>query len=82
MATQKQIKSNTKKEIKRILKMIEDKANYNLDKAINCGALAEDSEFLDANSLLAMALIEDATKDFTIKTPEYRKEADNLKMFI
>jgi hypothetical protein len=76
------IKANTKKRIKELLKMIEEKAISNIDKSLNCGAIAENSEFLEDNYLLASALIEDVQIDYKIKTKEHRKEAENLFKFI
>lgn len=73
---------HTKKAIKELLKMIEEKASANIKKALNSGAISEKSEFLKVNHLLAMCLIEDATEGYKIKTPEYRKEAENIKKFI
>ena len=75
-------KTQTKKRIKELLKMIEEKAISNIDKSLNCGAIAENSEFREENHLLAMALIEDAQFMYRIKTKEYRKEAENLFKFI
>jgi hypothetical protein len=44
--------------------------------------LDETSEFLQPNSLLARTLIEDVSVEYKIKSSDYIKEAENLKMFI
>lgn len=80
---QKTAYQNTKKQIRLLSKEIETKAIAKINKAITCGALAEGSDFLETdNNLLARVLIEDVVAEYTVKFPPYRKEADNLKLFI
>lgn len=81
-ATKKTIERYTKARIKELLKMIETRASENIKRALNSGALSEESEFLKDNHLLAMSLIEEAATMYRIKTPEYKKESENLKIFI
>jgi len=80
--TKKTIEKYTKKRIVELCKFIEENATSKVHKAINSGAIAENSEFLKDNHLLAMALIEDSAKMYKIKTPEYKKESENIKKFI
>jgi hypothetical protein len=80
--TRKTIERYTKKRIKELLKMIEEKANENILSALSSGAIADNSEFLEDNHLLAMCLIEDAAQMYKIRTPEYKKESQNIKLFI
>jgi hypothetical protein len=85
MALTKQQKltfQNTKKQIRLISREIELKAISKINKAITCGALSEDSDFLDENTLLARTILEDVMLDHTIKFKGYRDEADNLMMMI
>ena len=80
--TQKQIEENTKKRIKSILKVIEADAIGKIRKALNSGALANDSEFFDDNGLLANSILETVFEQYKIKSPEYKKESQNLQLFL
>ena len=80
--TRKTAFMNTKKQIKLITKKIEQDALAKINRAITCGAISDESEFLSSNELLARALIEEVAEDYKIKTKEFRKEADNLKKFL
>ena len=82
MRTKKQIKVSAIKEIKTIIKEIQEKAINNIDRALNCGAIAEDSEFLDDNSLLPRCLIEDAATNYVIRLDCYKKESKNIQLFL
>lgn len=72
----------TKQRIKEMLKDIQATAFVKVYKALDSGSIADDSEFLQDNSLLALTVLENATKDYKIKTKDYRKEADNIQRFI
>jgi len=80
--TKKTIVKYTKKRIKEILKMIEEKAIKDIEKSLNSGAISENSDFLKDNHLLAMVLIKNASEQYKIKTKEYKKEESNLLNFI
>jgi hypothetical protein len=86
MALTKEKKSafqNTKKQIRLLTKEIEQKAISKINKAVTCGALDENSDFLHTdNNLLARVLLEEVVGDYTINFQSYRKEADNLKLFL
>ncbi len=79
---QKSAFQNTKKRIKLLAKELEQEALGKLNKAITCGALDEESDFLKDNSLLARTLIGDAYCYHAIVMPQYQKEADNLRNFL
>jgi len=80
--TKKTIVKYTKKRIKEVLKMIEEKAINDIEKSLNSGVISENSDFLKDNHLLAMALIKNASEQYQIKTKEYKKEESNLMKFI
>ena len=75
-------KRHTKSEIRRILKEIEKDAIDKLDKALTCGALSEESEFMNPNQLLAAAMIEIVSVEYQLRSANYRKELANLNCFI
>lgn len=78
----KQLIKNTKSEIKTLLKQVEENAIGKINKALNSGALSENSDFLKLNALLARTLIESEIENCKISSPDYIKEAKNLKLFI
>ena len=69
----------TKKEINRLLKVINEIANHNINKALNSGLISEESDFLKENSLLALLCIEEAANKYKIKSDKYKKEAKNIR---
>lgn len=79
--TKKQAEANAKKEINRLLSYIKEDAFKKITKALNSGAIDENSEFMQDNSLLALAILEDATESYKIKS-SYREEAENIQKFI
>ncbi len=79
---QKTAYQNTKKQIRLTCKEIQEKSLDKINKALSCGALDENSDFLEPNSLLARTIIEDVVSEYELKFPPYRKEADNLKKFL
>lgn len=72
----------TKKRIKEMLKGLEEVAIKDIERALDSGAIAEDSDFLKDNALLASCLIENKMHVITIKYPDYVKESENIKLFI
>jgi len=79
--TKKQAESNAKKELKTLLIFIKENAEKKITKALNSGAISEDSDFMQQNCLLALTVLEDATQQFKIKS-DYRPEAENIQRFI
>lgn len=79
-----QIKANAKKQIKQLTKQLESDAIAKIDKALNCGALSEHSDFLklDGNQLLARCILENEFENYKIASAEYKKEANNVRFFI
>ena len=69
----------TKKEINRLLKDLKEIANHNINKALNSGLISEESDFLKENSLLALLCIEEAAKNYKLKSDKYKKEAENIR---
>lgn len=79
----KQIKAHTIKMIKELTKQLEENAIDKIDKALNSGALSEDSEFLKMdNSLLARAILDHEAINIKLQYPAYKKEANNLQLFL
>lgn len=76
------IKKVTEKRINAIILEIKKDAKDKILKALNSGAISEDSDFLKDNMLLASILIEDSSNNYKIKSKEYREEAENIKRFI
>lgn len=71
-----------KKEVRRLCKIISELAESKVEKALRSGMIADDSQFLNKTSLLAMCLIEDAAKDFVIRSSDFRKEASNIQLIL
>ena len=80
----KKIVANTKKQIKVLTKQLEQDAIAKIDKALNSGALSEDSDFLklDGNQLLARCILENEFENYRINYADYKKEANNVKLFL
>ena len=79
--TNKQAEANAKKELNILLQYIKDDAHIKIKRALNSGAISENSDFMQKNSLLAITVLEDSAEQFRIKS-SYRKEADNIIKFI
>jgi hypothetical protein len=79
--TKKQAEANAKKKINRLLSNIKEDAFKKITKALNSGAIDENSDFMQDNCLLALTILEDATADYKIKS-SYREEAENIQKFI
>ncbi len=77
-----EIKANAIQMITELTKQLQENAIDKIDKALNCGALDEDSEFLKFNSLLARAILENEAKNLSLQYPPYKKEAKNLQLFL
>jgi hypothetical protein len=69
--TKKQAEANAKKEINIFLKFIKEDAHGKIKKALNSGAISENSDFMEKNSLLALTVLEVASEPFKIKS-DYR----------
>lgn len=80
--TNKQIQKHAEKETKILLKEIQRRCFIKIEKALKSGAISEDSEFLQKNSLLSVLVIEDVCQDYKIRYEAYKKEGDNIKKFI
>jgi len=80
--TQKQAEANAKKEINRLLSVIKENALKKVTKALKIGCIDKDSEFLQANCLLALTVLEDEFCDYKVKSGAYRKEAEHIQIFI
>jgi hypothetical protein len=80
--TQKQAEANAKKEINRLLSVIKENALKKVTKALKSGCIEEESEFLEANCLLALTVLEDEFCDYKVRSGSYRKEAEHIQLFI
>ena len=79
----KEIKAHTSKMIKELTKQLQENAIDKIDKALSSGALSEDSEFLQMdNSLLARAILDHEANNIKLQFPAYKKESDNLQLFL
>lgn len=78
----KQIVANTKKHIKELTKQLEQDAIAKIDKALNSGALSEESDFLKDNNLLARCILENEFTNYRISFKDYKKESENLQLFL
>ncbi len=81
--SREEIKAHTIKMIKELTKQLEENAIDKIDRALNCGALPDESEFLQLdNSLLARAILHHESDNLNLKYPSYKKEAQNLQQFL
>jgi hypothetical protein len=77
-----ELKAYTIKQIQELTKQLEENAIDKIDRALNSGALSEESDFLKQNTLLARVLLNNECKGLTLQHPAYRKEADNLTIYL
>ena len=80
--TKKQAELNAKKELNCLIKVIKEQSYKNIKKALNSGGIDEKSEFMEANCLLALTILEDSCKGYRVKSGLYRQEAENIQKFI
>lgn len=78
----KQVLTNTVKEIDKMLARTREDAIASAKTALDSGCIADNSEFLDSNALLARAVLEHCSYRHKILSVNYRKEADNIRRFL
>ena len=84
MKNKKQFLLSSKKKVKELLKRIEIKAIENLEKALNSGSISDESDFLKDNYLLPSTVILDSIQvnSIELKDKNYKKESDNIRLFL
>jgi len=75
-------KAYTKKVVKELCKRIETLAIQNIERSLNCGAIAENSELRKDNHLLGTMLVMLASKEIRLSSDASKKEFENLSKFI
>ena len=78
----KQVLVNTVEEIDIMLAQMREDCIASAKTALNSGSIADNSEFLDRNALLARLVLEHCSHRHKILSVDYRKEADNIRKFL
>lgn len=80
--TRKQAEANAKKELNKLLSVIKENSYKSIKKALNSGGISEQSEFMEANCLLALTILEDSCAGFKVKSGAYKQESENIQKFL
>jgi len=80
--TNEEIIKSTETHIDELCETLKIKAKEKIRPALMSGAISEDSDFRKSNFLLAMTLVEDVAKEYTVRESSYRRECINIQKCI